>query len=237
MSEYLYTYIGKDCISINIDLTYPEIASVGERIKEISDYYYEEDDLNISTWQAFLNNYFRFNAPEIYEKLKVIPASDYSKMYCAYIEGVNEETKALAKKFVSIFNDLIENEEKAYSFLEQNANDIDWDRCTTVKKARLDAIAPYGICDYVLYGLYLGDPGKFSVSMSGDYPTGPRRTGDDSGYCIELNHNNHGIEHHIVFQITSTGPDTVYVQGGLTGTDYVEADMDADSAIKLLLTF
>ena len=237
MSEYFYAYIGKDCISINIDFTYPKISSVGERIKEISNYYYEEDYLNISTWKAFLNNYLRLNAPEIYEKLKVIPASEHSVMYCAYIEGVNEETKGLADKFVSIFDDLIKNEDKAYSFLEQNVGDIDWDCCATVKKAKIEAVAPYFVCDYVLYGLYLGDPGKFTVSMNGDYPTGPRRTGDDSGYLIELNHNNHGVEHPIVFQITSTGPDTVYVQGGLSGTDYVEADMDADSAIKLLLAF
>ena len=59
MSEYFYAYIGKDCISINIDFTYPKISSVGERIKEISNYYYEEDYLNISTWKAFLNNYAR----------------------------------------------------------------------------------------------------------------------------------------------------------------------------------
>ncbi len=191
---------------------------------------------DVSVWQAFLNSYLRINAPEIYEVLKVVPASECSEMYCAYIEGVSEETKALAEKLGRILDDLVNDEEKAITFLEQNADDIDWDRCATVRYAKLEAVAPYSICDYVLYGLYLGDPKKFGIRMSGDFPTGPRRTGDNSGYSIELNYNCQGVEHPLMFTITSTGPATVYVQGGIPGKKYIESDMDADSAIKLLLS-
>ena len=235
MADHMNTYIGKGCVSIYFDFTDEKILSIGERIKDFSEDYYEEDYLNINTWQAFLNSYLRMNAPEIDEVLKVVPASDRSEMYCAYIEGANEKSKALAEKFVLIFDDLINNEEKIYTFLEKNADDIDWDRSATVRYAHIEGVAPYTICDYVLYGLYLGNSEKFGIRMNGDYPTGPRRTGDDSGYSIELKHNNQGIEHPLMFQITSTGPDTVYVQGS-TGKNYIESDMDANSAIQLLLS-
>ena len=236
MGNGIYSYAGKDCISVNLDLTDVKLRTIGERIIEATDVYYEEDFLHISIWQAFLNSYLRLNAPEIYEVLKVIPASECSEMYCAYIEGVNEETKALADKFVQIIDDLVNDEEKIFAFIEQNADDIDWDRSATVRYAEIEAVAPYSICDYVLYGLYLGDSKKFSVRMSGDFPTGPRRTGDDSGYCIELKYNNKQIEDPIWFFLTSTGPETVYVQGGV-GTTHVDSDMDANSAIQLLLSY
>lgn len=236
MENYIHSYVGKDCISVYFDFTDATIMSIGERIRENCDDYYEEDYLNIYIWQAFLNSYLKLNAPEIFEVLKVIPSNEKSEMYCAYIEGVTENNKALADKLVQIFDDIFNNEEMIYAFLEQHADDINWDQCATTKYAKIEAVAPYCICDYVLYGIHLGDSKKFTVCMSGDYPTGPRRTGDNSGYCIELQYNNQGIEHPIWFYITSTGPNTVYVQGGM-GSTHVETDMDANSAIKLLLDY
>ncbi len=61
-------------------------------------------------------------------------------------------------------------------------------------------------------------------------------TGSDSGYLIELNFNNLGIENPIFFQITSVSADHIHVHGGVPGK-YVDRDMDANSAIQLLLVF
>ena len=48
-------------------------------------------------------------------------------MYSAYINDVNEETKALAQKFAEIIEHLIEDEDAALDFLEAHADEIEWD--------------------------------------------------------------------------------------------------------------
>ncbi len=48
-------------------------------------------------------------------------------MYSAYINDVNEETKALAQKFGEIIESLIENEDIALDFLEEHGDEIEWD--------------------------------------------------------------------------------------------------------------
>lgn len=97
--------------------------------------------------------------------------------------------------------------------------------------------AQYWIHDYVMYGLYLGDAAKFKFSANGDSARGVRQTGSDSGYFIVLNYNNQGIDDPIIFQITSVSADLIHVQGGVPGKNYVDKDMDANSAIQLLLSF
>ena len=105
------------------------------------------------------------------------------------------------------------------------------------KYRRLGDDAQYWIHDYVMYGLYLGDADKFEFTRNFDSARGVRMTGDNSGYSIQLNYNNQGIEHPIVFQITSVSADLIHVQGGIPGGNYVDKDMDAKSAIELLLKF
>ena len=96
--------------------------------------------------------------------------------------------------------------------------------------------AQYWIHDYIMYGLYLGNPSKFKFSSNGDHARGVRQTGDQSGYLIVLNCNNQGIEHPITFQITAVSADSIFVQGGISG-NYIEKEMDANSAIQLLLDY
>ena len=105
------------------------------------------------------------------------------------------------------------------------------------KNKSLGNDAQYWIHDYVMYGLYLGNAAKFRFSPNGDSARGVRMTGNDSGYLIVLNNNNQGIDHPIIFQITSVSADLIHVQGGAPGTNYVDKDMDADRAIKLLLAY
>ena len=105
------------------------------------------------------------------------------------------------------------------------------------KNKSLDIDAQYWIHDYVMYGLYLGDAAKFKLSANVDSARGGRMTGSDSGYAIVLNYNNQSIDHPIIFQITSISADLIHVQGGVPGGNYVDKDMDAKSAIQLLLDF
>lgn len=108
---------------------------------------------------------------------------------------------------------------------------------STGKYRSLGDDAQYWIHDYVMYGLYLGDASKFKFTRNYDSARGVRMTGDNSGYMIELNYNNQGIDHQIFFQITSVSADLIHVQGGIPGGDYVDKDLDAKSAIELLLKF
>ena len=105
------------------------------------------------------------------------------------------------------------------------------------KNRSLGVDAQYWIHDYVMYSLYLGDAAKFKFSANGDSARGVRKTGSDSGYLIVLNYNNQGIEHPIIFQITAVSADLIHAQGGVPGKNYVDEDMDANSAIQLLLEF
>ena len=84
---------------------------------------------------------------------------------------------------------------------------------------------------------YLGDASKFKFSANGDSARGVRMTGSDSGYFIELNYNNQGIDDPITFQITSISADLIFVRGGVPGGKYINKEMDANSAIQLLLSF
>ena len=96
--------------------------------------------------------------------------------------------------------------------------------------------AQYWIHDYVMYGLYLGDKAKFKFSPNGDKARGVRQTGDQSGYLIVVNYNNQGVDHPIIFQITAVSADSIFVQGGVSG-NYIDKEMDANSAIQLLLNY
>ena len=97
--------------------------------------------------------------------------------------------------------------------------------------------AQYWIHDYVMYGLYLGDKAKFKFSPNGDKARGVRQTGDQSGYLIVVNYNNQGISDPIDFVITAISADLVHVRGGIPGKYYINNDMDANSAIQLLLNY
>jgi hypothetical protein len=235
MANYIYTHTGKECISITIDFAFYELRIIGARITELF-----EGDYSNMVWycQVFLHNYLRQNEPEILESLKVIPTVRGAETCVVYIEGVNDEHKAMAEKLVQIIDDLFTNEEKIYTYLKQNADDIIWNLHGIAVDCPIEAVSQFWICDYVVYGLYLGDSEKFSISAHYDYPTGPRKTGVlDSGYNITLNYNNQGVDHPVHFQMTAKNADQIHIRGGITGTNYINSDMDANSAIQFLLSY
>ena len=140
-----------------------------------------------------------------------------------------------------LLTDLFENKlPKNGVISEEEINDLiekSYFGDSTKKNRSLGVDAQYWIHDYVMYGLYLGDASKFKFSANGDSARGVRMTGSDSGYFIELNYNNQGIDDPITFQITSISADLIFVRGGVPGGNYINKEMDANSAIQLLLSF
>ncbi len=141
----------------------------------------------------------------------------------------------------NLLTDLFENKlPKDGVISEEEVNDLiekSYFGDSTKKNRSLGVDAQYWIHDYVMYGLYLGDAAKFKFSANGDSARGVRMTGSDSGYFIELNYNNQGIDDPITFQITSLSADLILVRGGVPGGNYINKEMDANSAIQLLLSF
>lgn len=229
----ILNYVGSECISITIDFSDLNTWPIAERINEFAG---ADTIFVVNSCQAFLDAYLNKNAPEIAEKLKVIRSAPGAEMCCAYFEGVNDENKQLAKKLVQIIDGLFNNEEDINSFLNQNSDDIDWTCCGNVTNYNIEAVSQFWICDYVVYGLFLGDPGKFLISANTDSPTSIRKACDNSGYIIILKQNNQGVDHNIQFQITSINADLVFIQGGI-GDNYIKSAMNADTAINLLLSY
>ena len=75
-------------------------------------------------WDVFLNKYLEYNEPEILEVIS--PDPEYC-MYAAYIEGVSEENKKLARDFGMIIDHLIEDESAALDFLDKHGDEIEWE--------------------------------------------------------------------------------------------------------------
>ena len=84
--------------------------------------------MNGENWNAFLNKFLEYNALEILDVLEPDPEAG---MYSAYINDVNEETRTFAQRFAKIIEHLIEHliedEEAALDFLEEHADEIEWD--------------------------------------------------------------------------------------------------------------
>ncbi|MCR5719067.1 MAG: immunity 51 family protein [Lachnospiraceae bacterium] len=120
MKDYYNISFFEDYISVSLYVEYEEVMKLGEAMEQADSNAY----MNGYNWEAFLNKYLEYNAPEI---LDILESDSEAGMYSAYINDVNEETKALAQKFGEIIESLIENEDLALDFLEEHGDEIDWD--------------------------------------------------------------------------------------------------------------
>ncbi len=120
MSDYLNMHIGEDYISLSFDVAHPAIIEIGEKMNGIC----EEAYMNGYNWDAFFNCYLAKNAPDI---LEIIDSDPEAELYSVFIEEVNDQTRSLARKFADLIEDLFANEAKIYAFLEENAEEIEWD--------------------------------------------------------------------------------------------------------------
>lgn len=120
MSNLVNVVISDEYLSVSFDVAEPRIMAIGEKINEICDEAY----MNGYNWDAFFNCYLAKNDPEI---LDLIESDPEAEMYSAFIEDINDESKAMIKRFGQTIEDLFDNEDKILSFIKDNAEEIEWD--------------------------------------------------------------------------------------------------------------
>jgi len=102
---------------MNNDKKFDEIF---EKVSEIN----EETYLNGYGWAALIESYLENNYPELYEDYDSDPeAGGYVGRYF----GNTKENWEKIRKVAEIVEDLIENEDKIYKYIEENGDDIFWD--------------------------------------------------------------------------------------------------------------
>ena len=120
MANYANLFVSEEYITVSFDAGNDDIMAIGEKMNEM----YDEAYMNGYNWDAFMNCYLEQNAPEILEVIDSDPEAD---MYSVYFEDVSDENKELAEKLVQIIDDLLSSEARIISFLESNADVIEWD--------------------------------------------------------------------------------------------------------------
>lgn len=109
-----------DCIAVSFDAGDEKIMAIGTKMQEMCEAAY----MNGYNWEAFLNAYLEQNAPDILDELDSDPEAE---MYNVYINDTGDKGKALAEKLKKILEELFDNEDEIYSFLEEYADEMEWD--------------------------------------------------------------------------------------------------------------
>lgn len=118
--DYLNIIEAPYSTDIYFDIENPKVMAIGEEMNKIC----SEAYMNGYNWDAFFNCYLAKNDPEI---LDLIESDPEAEMYSAFIEDINDESKAMIKRFGQIIEDLFDNEDKILSFIKDNAEEIEWD--------------------------------------------------------------------------------------------------------------
>lgn len=104
----------EDVLSVYFNIEADEVVVIGKKMEAIN----EKACMNGYNWESFLNHYLLINQPELLDGLELdSEAGTYVVMY---------ENLDKAERLVGIINDLINNPDKIYSFLNVNGNDIVW---------------------------------------------------------------------------------------------------------------
>ncbi len=109
-----------DCISVSFDAGNEIIVAIGAKMQEMCESAY----MNGYNWDAFINAYLEQNAPEILEEIDSDPEAE---MYSVNINDTGDAGKAVAERLKKILENLFDNEDEIFSFLDQNGDEIEWD--------------------------------------------------------------------------------------------------------------
>ncbi len=109
-----------DYIAVSFDAGDEKIMAIGTKMQEMCEAAY----MNGYNWEAFINAYLEQNAPDILEELDSDPEAE---IYSVYINDIGDAGKAAAERLKKILDDLFDNEDEIYGFLEQYADEIEWD--------------------------------------------------------------------------------------------------------------
>ena len=106
-------------INLTFNIEQDKPFDIGEKMNEIcADAY-----MNGYNWEAFFNYYLGKNYREILEGIDFDPEAGMFTVYYDYMP----ENEIKAEKFKAIIIDLIENEEKLYKVIKEEAANIEWD--------------------------------------------------------------------------------------------------------------
>ncbi len=119
MGNYVSVFKFEDSVGVTFDIEDKKVLAIGEKMNEICDKAY----MNGYNWDMFLNYYLENNAPNLLEGLESDPEA--GMYYAGY--DLNEENEKKAEELVKIISSLIENEEKLYSIVRENSDEIEWD--------------------------------------------------------------------------------------------------------------
>lgn len=118
-SEDVKVFKNENTIEVCFFIEHKSILAIGEKMNEINENAY----MNGYNWEAFLKSYLEQKNPELLEEMETDPEAG---TYVAYYK-LTKENEDKAEKFSKLIQSLIENNEKIYTFLRENGNEIQWD--------------------------------------------------------------------------------------------------------------
>ncbi|RZJ48841.1 MAG: hypothetical protein EOO44_19440 [Flavobacterium sp.] len=104
-------------VSVYVNVETDKLMEIGKEMETIN----EDAYMNGYNWEAFLNHFLQINHPELLEGLDT---DSEAGTYVALYDNVDSEK---ADKLTAIINNLINEPEKIYAFLNENGEDIEWD--------------------------------------------------------------------------------------------------------------
>ncbi len=119
MKDYVEKITHENTISVCLFVEKEKVMAIGEKMNAINDLAY----MNGYNWEAFFNYYLEKNYPEVFEGMETDPEAG---MYAANYE-LNPENEKKADQFVSIIENLIENESILLEIVEKEGEAIAWD--------------------------------------------------------------------------------------------------------------
>jgi Immunity protein 51 len=119
MSDYAKILKHDNRISICFYIEQKRILEIGEKINELNENAY----MNGYNWEAFFNYYLPTYFPDVAVNMETDPEAG---MYVAYYELTNENEKRV-EKFLSLIENLIENENKLLDLIKNEGEFIEWD--------------------------------------------------------------------------------------------------------------
>lgn len=118
-SEDVKVFKNENTIEVCFFIEHKSILAIGEKMNEINENAY----MNGYNWEAFLKSYLEQKNPELLKEMETDPEAG---TYVAYYK-LTKENEDKAEKFSKLIQSLIENNEKIYTFLRENGNEIQWD--------------------------------------------------------------------------------------------------------------
>lgn len=119
MADYVKVFNMENIVDICFYINQDKILAIGDKINEICEY----AEMSGYNWEALLNYYLEYNAPELLDGLGTDPEAG---MYAAYYD-LSSENEKKAEKFADIITHFVENEEELYSFVREHGDEIEWD--------------------------------------------------------------------------------------------------------------